>query len=423
MTTQSKIAVPFVMLGALFASTYGRGDEETAPASVGSPDEEMTLVAGEQRILDATQIASFSESTRGIIQVKVPRDGRKMIITASRPGATSLLLIDHKGKEKTIAITVFAMLPKTVVQELEKLFGNMDTIRLRQVGARVFIDGTVSTETSLRRVEQAAKIYKGQVASLVELDPTAVRPRTNIRLDLMFIEMRNRDSDKLGIHWPGQYGATAVLQGSLDLTTGGLTAAYEVVDQALPSLEAAARYGWIKIRKRATVITTSGHQASYEAGGEVNVAIAGSQSAELRSIPYGARLVVTPRLSEDEQILDLEVEAVVSDLTETTQDVPGRSVSRVQTLVHLGLGQSIMLSGLEAESESTTKEGLPYLSKIPILGLLFGTRSHVEEQVEGIIVITPTVLDNLDRDGKRRLEEALVRFEEFDGKFEAREEK
>jgi pilus assembly protein CpaC len=191
----------------------------------------------------------------------------------------------------------------------------------------------------------------------------------------------------------------------------------------MPSLEAAARYGWIKIRKRATVITTSGHQASYEAGGEVNVAIASSQSAELRSIPYGARLVVTPRLSEDERILDLEVEAVVSDLTETTQDVPGRSISRVQTLVHLGLGQSIMLSGLEATTKSTTKEGLPYLSKIPIFGLLFGTRSHTEEQVEGIIVITPTVLDNLDREGRRRLEEVLVRFKEFDGKFEDREER
>lgn len=422
MTNPSTIVLPIAAICATLVSAPGAGDDTTDSLSSESPEAEMTLVLGEQRMIDATEVASFSESTRGIIQVKVPRDGRKMIITASRPGATSLLLIDHKGKEKTIAITVFAMLPKTVLQELAKLFEDMETIRLRQVGARVFIEGTVPTKAALQRVEQAAKIYRGQVATLVELDPTAVRPRTNIRLDLMFIEMRRRDSDKLGIHWPGQYGASAALQGSLDLTTGGLTAAYEVVDQALPSLEAAARYGWIKIRKRATVITTSGHQASYEAGGEVNVAIVGSQSAELRSIPYGARLVVTPRLSEDERILDLEVEAVVSDLTETTQDVPGRSVSRVQTLVHLGLGQSIMLSGLEAASEATTKEGLPYLSKIPILGLFFGTRSHVEEQVEGIIVITPTVLDSLDREGKRRLEEALIRFEEFDGKFEKRKE-
>ena len=195
------------------------------------------------------------------------------------------------------------------------------------------------------------------------------------------------------------------------------------------------------------MITTSGHKASYLAGGEVNIAIEGSQAAELRSIPYGAALTVTPRLSEDERIIDLEaaelrsipygasltvtprlsederiidleVAAEVSELTESQSDVPGRTVSKVETLVHLGLGQSIMLSGLDAESVSTTKEGLPYLSKIPILGLLFGTRSHQEEQAEGLIVITPTVLDQVDRTGKRLLKEALSRFEAFDGDFD-----
>jgi type II secretory pathway component GspD/PulD (secretin) len=108
----------------------------------------------------------------------------------------------------------------------------------------------------------------------------------------------------------------------------------------------------------------------------------------------------------------------VSDLTETSQDVPGRTISKVATLVHLGLGQSIVLSGLDAESESHSKRGLPLLSRIPIIGYFFGVGTHREEQVEGLIAITPTVIENLDRDGRRRLEQALAKFEQFDGDFE-----
>jgi type II secretory pathway component GspD/PulD (secretin) len=77
-----------------------------------------------------------------------------------------------------------------------------------------------------------------------------------------------------------------------------------------------------------------------------------------------------------------------------------------------------MLSGLDSQTESITKEGIPVLSKIPILGLLFGTRSHEESQAEGVIIITPTVLDHVDRVGKQLLEDAIAKFNQFEGDFD-----
>ncbi len=380
--------------------------------------EEMMMVMGEQKVLGASQIASFSESTRGIIEVKVPRNGRRMIITAVRPGLTSLLLLNRNGSERTLLITVFSKRPKTIIAELKALLSDLHGIGLRQVGPRVFIDGALPQKAALLRVEQIARTYHGQVVSLVHIDAAAVRPRTNIRLDLIFVTLRRRSDYNFGVSWPASYGASGAVNGTFDLMTGSLTAAYKVVDQALPALEAAARHGWVRIRKRATVMTVSGNRATYEAGGEVNVAVEGSQAAELRTVSFGARLTVLPHLAKTDDVLDLEVDAEVSDLTETTQNIPGRTISRVQTLVHLGLGQSIVLSGLDSESESTTKSGLPFISRIPIFGLFFGTKAHQEEREEGIIIITPTVLDNVDQDGKRQLEEALARFEQFDGDFE-----
>ena len=264
------LLVMLLFVGAPRETLSGEGDDARGGGSI---NEDLMMVVGEQRMFDVTDVDSFSESARGIIEVKVPRDGRKMIITALRPGSTSLLLIDKAGRQRTLVITVFAMLPETIEKELKELFKDTGGIRLRRVGPRVFIDGVVPSEGALKRIQQTANVYKGQVQSLVELDPNAVQPRTNIRLDLIFVEMRRRDTDKLGIFWPPSYGATGVLNGSLDLMTGSLSAAYNVVDQALPALEAAAKYGWAKIRRRATVITTSGHKASYLAGGEVNIAM------------------------------------------------------------------------------------------------------------------------------------------------------
>jgi pilus assembly protein CpaC len=379
--------------------------------------QDMLLVVGEQRVLDAADVASFSESAKGVIEVKVPKDGRKLVVTALKPGQTSLLLITGDGGQRTHGITVFARRPETIEEEVRALTRDLGELSLRRLGPRIFIEGAVPSEAELARVERIAKVYAGQVESLARVGEGMVRPRANIRLDLTFVELRASSGSDFGMGWPAQIGGTQSVDVGYDMVTGTPSASYQVVGQALPALNAAALSGHARIRKRATLVTTSGAKASYSAGGEVNVAVAGSQAAELRSVPYGCKLTVLPRLAPGPGLLDLEVDAEVSDLTETTQDVPGRTISRVQTLVHLGLGQSIMLSGLDAESETRSRSGFPLLSSIPIVGYFFGAATRRDERVEGLIVITPAVLDHVSRDARRLLDEALERFEKFDGDF------
>jgi Flp pilus assembly secretin CpaC len=383
------------------------------------PEEELLLVTGEQRVLEIDDVASFSESTRGVIEVKIPREGRRMVITAIRPGRTSLLLIRRGGSQRAIPITVLLERPERIERDVRELLDGEGGVQIRRSGARVYLDGVVSEEGVRERIERMAALYPGQVFSLVRVDGARVRPRTNVRFDLTFVELRSSSSWGAGVSWPERLGGAQRLDVNVDFTGGsGVGASYAIVEQALPALEAAARSGWARIRKRATLITTSGNRASYSAGGEVNVAVAGSQAAELRTVPYGCTLAVLPRLDAGPGILDVDVEAEVSDLTETSQAVPGRTLSKVQTLVHLGLGQSIVLSGLDAQSETASRAGLPGLSRIPILGFFFGTSGKRHERVEGLIAITPTILENLDREGRRRLEQVLERFEKFKGKFE-----
>lgn len=384
-----------------------------ANAMVGAGDE-MVLVVGEQQVINASNIDSFSESTQGIIAVKVPKSGKQLVITALRPGNTSLLLLNHTGEQRNIAITVFAQNPNRIISEISELIGISPGIRFVQIGARVFVDGNVSTDGELVRIQQIISLYPGQVQSLVQVG-TAVKPRTNIRLDLTFVELHSSDNIKGGVKWPADIGASGNVGFSYDIITGMPQASYRVMNQAMPSLHAAQARGIAKIKKRAHLVTTSGNSATYSSGGEINIPIAGSQSAELRSVPYGCTLTVLPHIDMEQGLIDLQVEAEVSELKETNQTAPGRTLSKVSTLVHLGLGQSIVLSGLDSQTESKSKNGLPFLSRIPIFGMLFGTHHKRTEKVSGIIAITPVVIDNVDRAAKRKIDEAIRKFKKFKG--------
>ncbi len=55
--------------------------------------------------------------------------------------------------------------------------------------------------------------------------------------------------------------------------------------------------------------------------------------------------------------------------------------------MNLELGQSLILAGLSSKSEVHTRSGLPGLSQIPLLGLLFGSERSATQDLENIVMI------------------------------------
>ena len=64
------------------------------------------------------------------------------------------------------------------------------------------------------------------------------------------------------------------------------------------------------------------------------------------------------------------------------------------TTVSVQDGQTIVIGGLIREDTSYSRSGIPFLSKIPILGWLFGTTNDDKQRVEIIILLTPRVVKN-----------------------------
>ncbi len=118
------------------------------------------------------------------------------------------------------------------------------------------------------------------------------------------------------------------------------------------------------------------------------------------SIEYrdtGVILKITPRVNVSGTVL-LDIAQEVSDVGKTgVVASPTISTRRVSTTISVQDGQVVALGGLFRDSKSFGKNGLPVLSRIPILGsLLFGNTNNTQKRTELIILIKPHVLRTPD---------------------------
>jgi general secretion pathway protein D len=59
-------------------------------------------------------------------------------------------------------------------------------------------------------------------------------------------------------------------------------------------------------------------------------------------------------------------------------------------------GQTLVLGGLIQRADQKIKRGIPLISRIPIVGWLFGWNSTVKKGSEIMMILTPRVVDTRD---------------------------
>jgi pilus assembly protein CpaC len=354
------------------ALAQGRGESKNAAAAAGAPaGDSLRLEIGTQQVLPADNVRSYSEGVQGVVDVRLTGDAKSFVIVALRPGQTTLLFIMMDGSERLYKITVFD--------------------------------------------PNAPKPNEKRVGPPHE----QVLTRDNIRLDFYFVQFDKSYSHQLGVDWATRYGGGS-LSVFYNLQSGRFdNATATIQDQALPALDLAQATGWAKLQRHATLITANGTKATFAGGGEINIPVQGSLSTGIHKIEFGSTIGVQPRYDSESGRLELEIHADVSDLADDRgTGTPGRLTSTLDTLVNLELGQSLMLAGLVANSQSRGHSGLPVLSQIPIIGALFGVHSEAEQETEDVVFIVPSVLDSVSMDARARIREALDDYEDYTGDIE-----
>ncbi|MBL8607631.1 MAG: hypothetical protein JNL38_09935, partial [Myxococcales bacterium] len=240
-----------------------------------------------------------------------------------------------------------------------------------------------------------------------------------VRLDFFYVQYEKSSSYAVGLGWPASIGGDTVVQTQFNfdfIARTATTAQASIVNQPLPRLDIAARRGWAKVLKQSTVITSNGAEAIYQSGGEQNFLQTVGLTQGLVKVPFGTNVTVLPRYDTYSKDVEIKLQAEVADLTPPAAGtVPGRNLTKLDTLVTLKLGQALILSGIKTMARRQTISGLPLLSEIPVLGVIFGSHSKDEQEVEGAIFIVPSIIDSVPKSALDLIKNAMATYKEYSG--------
>ncbi|MEP6907386.1 MAG: type II secretion system secretin GspD [Pseudoxanthomonas sp.] len=118
--------------------------------------------------------------------------------------------------------------------------------------------------------------------------------------------------------------------------------------------------------------------------------------SQVQYLDTGVILKVRPRITRDGMVF-LEIVQEVSSPGSGAADRNGNvriDVRRLKTEAAIRNGDTVLLAGLISDSVEQGSSGVPFLSKIPVVGALFGSKTAVTGRTETIILITPTIVRN-----------------------------
>lgn len=248
--------------------------------------------------------------------------------------------------------------------------------------------------------------YDKILSALKKLD---IAPR-QVLIEATLVEVALTDDLDFGSEWLFTRGSRKT--GILDMTreTPGLNRlvpgfSYAITSASTGDIKAVlnvfAENGKAELLASPHIMVADNQTASIQVG--QSVPVAGPQtitdSAVVSSVQYvetGVLLSVTPRINAG-GLVTLEVNQEVSAAVETeTSELNSPTISKrtAQTTVAVRSGETLVLGGLIRDDTSNGTAGLPLLSRIPILGGLFGTHTRTSRKVELVLLITPRVAES-----------------------------
>ncbi|HSE79547.1 MAG TPA: type II secretion system secretin GspD [Alphaproteobacteria bacterium] len=242
-------------------------------------------------------------------------------------------------------------------------------------------------------------------------------------IEATIAEVTLNDSLRYGTQWFFKTGNNSVVLTNLrNNDIGGIFPGFNYFlsgGDARVILSALSDVTDLNVISSPTLMVLDHQTATLQVGDEVPITVQQAVSTInpdapiVNSIQYrdtGVILRVTPRVNAS-GLVTLEIQQEVSDVTETTTsgiDSPTISQRRIVSNVAVQAGDTVALGGLIRDTKSKGRTGLPFLSEIPVLGFLFGTKSAVSLRTELLVMITPRVIRN-PQDARDMTEELRTR--------------
>lgn len=400
----------------------GQGAQASAVARV-------SLTAGRSTVVetdfDVTRIAVTNPAVADAVVVQ-PRE----ILIDGKGAGTVSLIVWGAGRRAQYDVIVSQEV-SNLQQQLQALFPGED-IQVNASAEAIILSGQVSSNPVMLRAGEIAQATssKARVINMLQLPGGAESQQ--VILQVRFAEVNRRALTEAGVNLftgptgykdfiarsttqqfaaPGFENLERTVEDGAVTTSGDINfgdflnlfvfnTKYNIggVIKALQST------GFFQSLAEPNLIAYNGQEASFLAGGEIPVPVVqGTTNAvSVEYKEFGVRLTFRPTIAGD--VIRLNVRPEVSTLdfgngiTLSGFRIPALSTRRAQTEVELRDGQSFVIAGLLDNLTQDTTSAVPILSKLPILGYLFKSKSERAERTELMVLITPRLVRALDPD-------------------------
>jgi pilus assembly protein CpaC len=386
--------------------------------------QKILLTVGKSIIIGSVeQIKRVSIATPEIADATVLTP-RQLYVVGKSAGTTNLTL--WKGNE-VFAIADLIVSPdlSQLKQKIHEILPDEKDIQVTATHDRITLSGTVSSTANLSQVLALADSFSGKkggeggkVINLLE-----VAGVHQVMLEVRVSEMSRSLLKELGINFSyvskgGTNLGIGTLKGlatasTVSATNLGISASVNALFRFLGGgatwtmfIDALREDGLLKVLAEPTLITLSGKNASFLAGGEFPVPIpqsvgGGTSTITIEFKSFGVGLNFTPTVLSNGKI-NMQVNPEVSELDFSNAVsfqgfvIPGLTTRRVSTTVELADGQSFAIAGLLQDNVRTASDRYPFFGDIPILGALFRSQSFKKSETELIVIVTPHLVKPLD---------------------------
>ncbi len=419
-----------------------QGVSPTSPLTQGVRPEEseapqtLHLLVGRSIVISSpTRIKRVSLADPNIAEAIVVSP-TQVLVNGKTPGGVSLLLWDESDQSQAFEVSVDIDV-LGLSQKIHEVFPS-EPVQVETSRDVVMLSGRVSSAAVADKILEVVKSATPKVTSLMQIP---VAPVGQILLQVRFAEVDRTALSQLGINilstgagktigniTTGQFGGVSSpkitdifpVKGPQPVTSEQFTTEQTITDvlniflfnpniHLGAVIKALQAKDLLQILAEPNVLTESGKEASFLAGGEFPFPILQSSAGggfagiTIQFKEFGVRLNFTPTLTA-EGLIHLKVRPEVSALdfsqALTLQGfvIPALSTRRVESEMDLSDGQSFAIAGLVDNRVTEQLSKIPGIGDIPVLGKLFRSRSLNKTRNELLIVVTPRVVQPVAAD-------------------------
>jgi len=162
------------------------------------------------------------------------------------------------------------------------------------------------------------------------------------------------------------------------------------LDLAISALE---RSGTGRIISAPKITAQNNQEAEIIQGRQIPVQTVANFTVTTRYVNAALELRATPQITaEGTIIMTIEIQNNAADFSNLVNGIPPIIRQSAQTTVTVPDGGTTVIGGIYRTEDSITREGVPFLHQIPILGNLFKSFARTKENRELLIFITPRII-------------------------------